>query len=97
MIYSSLPEESGNISSLIQGLNEETKRDVDALKESLINKSHSPEKQYTLRVDLFSIQQTDLLDEYVERLNNLFNQLKTPIDDRLHRFISGLKSNLKKP
>ena len=74
------------------GLNEETKRDVDALKKSLIKKIHTPEKQYALRVDLFSIRQTDLLKEYIERLDNSFNQLSAPIVNRLHYFIFGLKT-----
>ena len=77
------------------GLNEETKRDVNALNESLTNKFHTPEKQYILRVASFSIRQTDSLDEYIEKLDNLFNQLNRPIANRLHNFNLGLKSNLK--
>ena len=68
---------------------------MDALKESLTNKFHTPQKKYTLQVDLFSIWLTGSPDKYIEKLNNLFNQLNIPIADRLHHFIFGLKSNLK--
>ena len=78
-----------------RSLNEETKHDADALKAALNNRFHTPEKQYTLRVDLFSTRQTDSLDEYIEKLDTLFNQLNTPVADRLHHFLFGLKTNLK--
>ena len=50
---------------------------------------YTPEKQYILWVDLFSIPQTDSLDKYTEILGNLFNQFNTSIADRLHHFIFG--------
>ena len=53
------------------------------------------EKQNTIRLDLFFILIIDLLDEYITKLDNLFNQLNTPAADRLHHIIFGLKSNLK--
>ena len=76
-------------------LTEQTKVNIDLLKNALQNRCHIQGHLYDMSVKLHKLKQGSSLEAYINNPDNLARHLQLPEQQKIHYFIFGLKPKLK--
>ena len=76
-------------------LTEQTKVNIDLLKNALQNRYHIQGRLYDMSAKLHKLKQGSSLEAYINNPDNLARHLQLPEQQKIHYFIFGLKPKLK--